>query len=411
VTQRRILITYPYPLGRATGGARMTREIARHLGRAGARVTILPVSANFLRGIFPRSGPEPEALGFEFDQELARDGVDIVRVAQHPLHWVLDAQNVRDAVGRILGEERVDAVLGYYKEAARLPRLLRRHEVTFGYISTWQSYAKALQARAGGVPRFLTGSVNRRVAIRPHRLADVLFATSRFTRNELVEHFGVERDRIVVCPLGVQPGFFDVAHEPSPGITRLLFFGRVIAAKGVGDAIEALGALARRGAPPFELRLVGQGWHDWARGLARRHGIADRVDLHGPVGDQELREHLSWAYAAVLPSHFEAFGLAFAEAQAAGLPVIAYAAGSVPEVVLDGTTGWLAPVHDVQALAGCLEAALTDEAEIRRRGVAARERVHREFTWQNTAATILAGLDRVRAPDRSALAASSTTGT
>ena len=391
---RRILITYPFPLGRATGGARMTREIARHLGMAGSRVTVIAVSANFKRGVYPRPEPEREALGYEFDEELAHDSVDIQRVPQHRLHWALDAKGVRDLVALELERGPVDAVLSYYKEAAFLPALLKRHPTKFGYISTWQSYARALQTRAGGVPRWMTKMVNKKLVLRPHQAADIFFATSGFTRDELVQYLAIPRERIFVCPLGVQPHFFDIPSEEPEEVENFLFFGRIIPAKGVADALRAFAALRTEGRP-FRFRIVGQGWHDWARNLAKELGIESSVEVHGPADDEGLRAHLQWAHVAVLPSHFEAFGLAFAEAQAAGLPVVAYKAGSVPEVVLDGETGWLAPAEDVDALGRCLEEAHRGPEEVGRRGRAARERVKREFTWQRTAETILGGLDRV----------------
>jgi hypothetical protein len=129
MTVPRILITYPFPLGRATGGARVTREIARHLGRAGARVTILPVSANVARGVFPRAAVERQFLGHEFDEQLAADSVDIRRVDQSGLHWIRDAGRVRGAVEDIADRERVDAVLSYYMEGAFLPDALARRRI------------------------------------------------------------------------------------------------------------------------------------------------------------------------------------------------------------------------------------------------------------------------------------------
>ena len=389
----RILITYPFPLGRATGGARMTREIARHLGKTGARVTILPVSTSIGRGSFPRPALEDEYLGREFDADLARDGVDVVRVDQHPAHWLLDAGAVRKQVQRILDAEPVDAVLSYYAEGAALPDLLEPLDVPFGVIATWQSYQQALDAPLRSGPKFLWKRITRRTAVEPYRRAKILFATSGYTRDELISVFGVDGDRIRVCPLGVDPSFFDVPMPEAPRpVRRLLFFGRIIPSKGVSDAIEALGQIRREGGPEFELRLVGQGQHEWAEQLARDNGIADRVSLRGPADDAELKAELEAADLAVLPSNFEAFGLAFAEAQAAGLPVVAFRAGSVPEVVADGVTGWLAPRGDVAGLAAGLRAALEDPEETFRRGRAARERVQTHFTWELTARTILDGL-------------------
>jgi glycosyltransferase involved in cell wall biosynthesis len=376
----------------------MTREIARHLGRAGARVSVLPVSAAIGRGYFPRPRLREEFEGREFDADLARAGVGVVRVPRHPLHWILDSRAVRRAVLEIAARERVDAVLSYYAEGALLPAALERRGIAFGIIATWQSYAQALAAPLPGVPRRLWPAVTRRTAVEPYRRARILFATSRFTQEELARSFGVDPARIRVCHLGVEPAFLAVERPSAPrAARRILFFGRIIPSKGVGDALEALGQVARAGID-FEAHLVGQGQHDWARAQAREHGIAERVALRGPASDGELRAELAWADLALLPSHFEAFGLAFAEAQAAGLPVVAYRAGSVPEIVADGETGWLAAAGDIGALADCLRAALSSPEQVFERGRAARERVRRHFTWERTAQTILAGLEQVSGP-------------
>jgi glycosyltransferase involved in cell wall biosynthesis len=388
----RILITYPFPLERASGGARMTREIARHLARAGARVTVLPVAG---RGEASRL--DPAAIAAEeaaLDADLAADGVEVERVRPHSLHWFLDGRAVRRAVARILDRETVDVVLSYFIEAAFLPALLERRGVRLGFISTWQSYAKALTFTAAWMPRPLFARVRDRLLGAPHRRAEVLYATSRFTRDELVEVLGVDPQRIQLCPLGVEARFLEIPRERPDAITRLLFFGRVIPSKGVGDAIEALGRLGHDGNARVTLRLRGQGDLDWARAVAREHGVEERVEVLGPADDAELRDELREAHLAVMPSHYEAFGLAFAEAQAAGLPVVAYRAGSVPEVVEDGVTGWLAPLHDVDALTACLRRALDDPAATHAAGLAGRERVQRLFTWEETARTILRGLER-----------------
>ena len=387
----RIVITYPFPLGRASGGARMTREIARHLGRAGARVTVLPVSAEF-DNKFPRRPADEGALDAEIDAELARDNVTVERIRPHPVHRFLDALNVRRAVQRILDREHVDVVLSYFIEAALLPPLLRKRGVKFGFISTWQSYAKALTYTMTWLPGFVSRRVRNRLLGVPHRAAEILFATSNFTRDELIHELGVDGSRIELCYLGVDPRFLEIPRAKPTEITRLLFFGRIIPTKGVHDTIEALGQLARKGCDRFTLRLRGQGEHDWAKEKAREHGIADKVEVCGPADDAELRRELEDAHLAIMPSHFEAFGLAFAEAQAAGLPVVAYRAGSVPEIVEHGVTGWLAPLGDIDRLGEYIEQALRDPKATHAAGQAARDRVRRRFTWENTANTILRGV-------------------
>jgi glycosyltransferase involved in cell wall biosynthesis len=390
----RIVITYPYPLGRPSGGARMTFEIARHLGRAGARVTLVPVSAT-VDGSVPRRAIEPDKQGRELDEVLGRDGVDVVRVDPHVLHRTLDGLGVRRAVRNILDREHVDFVLSYFCEAAFLPELLRSRGVHFGFISAWQTYIGALNLESRWLPRSVSRKLRSRFLGSPHRAAEVLFASSGSTKGELVSELGVDPSRVDICYLGVDPVFLDVPRAKPDAITRLLFFGRIVPTKGVMDAIRALGKLAAQGHRDFTFRLRGMGEHEWARRAAAEAGIADHVEALGPAKDEELRRELEEAHLVIMPSRHEAFGLAFAEAQAAGLPVVAYRAGSIPEVVEDGVSGWLAPLGDVDGLAACIAGALEDPERTYAAGVAGRERAGRLFRWERTAETILGGVRRV----------------
>lgn len=391
-----IVITYPFPLGRASGGARMTREIARHLGRSGAKVIVIPVSASPLTR-YPRSRIDEKFLGFEFDEELSRDSVDVVRVAQHSLHWRLDGLNVKKALERILNQRRVDIVLSYYHEAASIPSCLRARNVRFGYISTWQSYALALRGleNEGIIHKFMRRWMDNQFIIKSHRQADILFATSHFTRGELIKLMGVEGKRIVVCPLGIEPSFVEIPRPEPTEITRFIFFGRINPLKGIRDAIKALGYLAARGSKNWTYRVFGQGPQKWVQKLAHEQGIGDRVFVSGPIDDERLRRELEQTHLAIMPSHAESFGLSIAEAQAAGIPVVAYEAGSVPEVVENNITGWLAPTGKVDRLSQFIEEAVRHPKRTYQAGLAGRERVKQMFTWEKTAETMFEKIQTV----------------
>ena len=392
-----IVLTYGWGLGTPGGVARHLQELARHLGQAGARVICVCVSAADYSG-FPRPRLAPQHEGLEVERELAEFGVEVVRVAPHPLHWTLDGRPVRRAVAAILDRERVDCVLGFYNEAAYLPDLCERRGVSFGYIATWLSYRMALAPeRSGkGLRGMLLRRANRRFVIDPYRRAQILFANSEFTRNELVDVIGCSPSRISVTYLGVKPFFHTIPRIEPKRIQRLVFFGRLVREKGIGDAIEALGAIGRSGQRDWTLRVLGSGDHEHVRRLARKQGIESLVELCPHQGDEGLTHELAHAHLAVLPSHSESFGLSIAEAQAAGLPVVAYAAGSVPEVVENGETAWLAPTGDVPALRAALEEALADPQEAHRRGIAGRERVGRLFRWDRTAERVLDGIRALR---------------
>lgn len=140
--------------------------------------------------------------------------------------------------------------------------------------------------------------------------------------------------------------------------------------------------------PGLELRLAGPaGWGEEA--LAAAVGQArhrSRIRRLGWVAD--VPALVAGARVFAYPSIYEGFGFPPLEAMALGVPVVATAAGSVPEVVGDGAR--LVPVGDVKALAAALDDVLGDDAERRRLIAAGRARVA-SFGWDVTAA----GLDQL----------------
>ncbi len=391
-----IAITYPFPLGEASGGSRMTREIARHLGKLGADVIILPVSSNALDRRFPRSEVDEKRLGFEFDEELSEFSIDIIRVPQNRLYMRLDGLSVKKALRNILKQRKIDVVLSYFHEGAFLPSFLHSQNVKFGYISTWITYESLAKNGARRFRAVVSNWRNQRLLIDPHKRADILFATSRHTRDQLVDIIGVNEQRVNVCYLGVDPAFTEIPRHRPKEITNFIFVGRIIPTKGFADAIEALGRLAKKGFKNWTFRMIGEGRAEWARQAASENGIADKVTVCNAVDDQGLHREFEQAHLAIMPSYNEAFGLAFAEAQAAGIPVVAYEAGSVPEVIEHNVTGWLAPLRHVDQLANYIEKAIQDLEATYRAGLAGRERVKRMFTWEKTAQAILAGIQNLK---------------
>jgi glycogen(starch) synthase len=220
-----------------------------------------------------------------------------------------------------------------------------------------------------------------------------------------VQFLGVDPARIVITPLGVDASFRSFAREERTAVRRFLYFGRLAVLKGFHDSLEALGLLHRRGISDWTFRMFGTGRKELVRDLAAKHGIADKVEVFDPVDDAGLRRELAAADLALMPSHFESFGLSIAEAQAAGLPVVGYAVGSVPEVVEDGVTGWLAPFRRPDLLADKIACAIADPAGTLRAGRRARERAERLFRWERTAEILAGSLERMGAFRRARLPA------
>ena len=381
----RIVITYPFPLSAANGGSRMTCEIANHLAMQGADVRVLSVEK------------DDDSL----TSTLLHDTIRHVPVFEHPFHPALSGLKIRQILRTLLWERPCDLILSYFHDGAFIPSLAKASGAHFGVIATWQSYEVALKKikHSGLINSSLRYWIQKRT-IAAYRQADILFATSEFTKNELIKHVGVAANRITVCPLGVRPEFTAVRGLPVDDSHKLIFCGRIVPLKGIEDAITALGQLKARGLLNWKFKIFGSGDATWARKLAVTNRISEYVEIHGPVNDERLFEELASSTLAFMPSHSESFGLSIAEAQAAGLPVVAYASGSVPEIVINDVTGWLAEFRNIDQLAQKLEYALRHPAEVRSFGRAAREHNASRFRWNITAQRILTNLEQLSALNR-----------
>jgi glycosyltransferase involved in cell wall biosynthesis len=223
--------------------------------------------------------------------------------------------------------------------------------------------------------------VFRTMVPRSVRRAARVLAVSESTKRDLIEHYRVSEERIVVTPNGVD-SLFRPEGDRRDGAPYALFVGTLQPRK---DPIAALEALALVGGD-LRLILVGpdKGSGDEARRTASKLGLNGRVEFAGHVEQQELAELYRGAACLVFPSRYEGFGLPVVEAMASGTPVVATTAGSIPEIAGDAAV--LVEPGDSVALAGGIERALADRDRLVRAGL---ERA-RLYSWVETARRTLA---------------------
>lgn len=195
--------------------------------------------------------------------------------------------------------------------------------------------------------------------------------------------YGVSRDRIAV----VEPGTDRAAQARGSrdGLLHLLCVGALIPRKGHQTLARALAMIAEG---RWRLTCVGSTQRDprtVERLLARLRadGLEDRVRLAGEVDESTLAACYDDADVFVLPTFYEGYGMAVAEALAHGLPVISSATGAIAEL-LAGGAGLLVPPGDPQALAAALLRVLDPDARARL-ALGARQARDRLPTWEDAA--------------------------
>lgn len=226
----------------------------------------------------------------------------------------------------------------------------------------------------------------------------VFTAVSAALRDEMIDA-GYPARRVVAIPNGIDLGAFPFAEGPArtearsrvaarfgipPGARLLAAVGNLRPVKDHATAVRALARLAGDGIDGV-LLVAGDGPELPAlERLASALGVAERLLLPGRI-DDGLVDLLKAADVFVQPSRAESFGLAVAEAMAAGAPIVATRVGGVPELVVDGRTGLLVPVGDDRAMAEAITRILGDRDLARRLAADARAHAERHADIRRTA--------------------------
>jgi glycosyltransferase involved in cell wall biosynthesis len=279
-----------------------------------------------------------------------------------------------------------------------------REEQGIPFVVTFHALGKVRRRFQGSADAFPL----QRIAIEESLVAgaDKIIAECPCDRDDIVELYGADPDRIEVVPCGFDP------DELSPGSRALrselglgrddflvLQIGRLVPRKGIDNVIRAVAELKRGHGIAATLLIVGgESEQPDARltpeigrlaMIAADEGVDAQVRFAGRQPRHRLRDFYSAADVFVSTPWYEPFGITPLEAMACACPVIGAAVGGIQHSVVDGVTGYLVPPRDPRQLAERL-ARLYRDAELRSSlGQRGLRRVRRHFTWR-LAATELA---------------------
>jgi starch synthase len=225
--------------------------------------------------------------------------------------------------------------------------------------------------------------------------ADAVIAVSEGMRTDVLRTYPeVDPAAVVVIHNGVDPDHYRpdpstdalVRHGIDPDQPAVVFLGRITAQKGILDLLAAAPSIDRSA----QLVLCAASPDTPAIEAAVAEAVEELrasgpgvVWIREPLTRPEAVQILSHAAVFVCPSRYEPFGLVNIEAMACGAAVVATETGGIPEIVVDGETGFLVPPGPdfIRQLAGRINALISDPAMARRFGDAGRQRVLDHFTW------------------------------
>ena len=176
----------------------------------------------------------------------------------------------------------------------------------------------------------------------------------------------------------------------------LVTVGHLVARKRHADVLRALAVLAPRH-PTLRYVIVGDGPERVAlEGLAARLGVGERVHFCGQLAPAEAIERARRCTLFVMPSTEEAFGVAYIEAMAGGLPAIGCRGEPGPEEIAAAGDGFmLVPPGDIERLTQRIDELLSDPQRLREAGRRARATVAAHFTWERCGEQTLAAYEHV----------------
>lgn len=206
---------------------------------------------------------------------------------------------------------------------------------------------------------------------------DYIITISQSTKNEIIETFNYPSEKISVAYPGVdkrfQPG------EKKRGNIVIMFVGGLKPRKNPEFLLKVI---AKINLPNVELVFAGDG-------PLRRRLSGKNVKVLGFIPENDKPKIYQQADVVVLPSIKEGFGMTLVEAGASGLPVVGNNSWSIPEIIVNGQTGFLANPGDVDDWAAKLIQLIKAPQLRQKMGVAGRRQVLTKFTWEKNINTQL----------------------
>jgi len=283
------------------------------------------------------------------------------------------------ALRRLLREIQPDILHMHYLGPLVSPLLLRFRPFV---VSVWGSDVIGEQglAQESRKIHFLKQIILRR--------ADAVVALSKFLAKATCRYAGLPEQRILVQYWGIDRQQFRARKMGRTDLIVIGFVKHLLPKYGPEYLLRSI-PIVRKAYPAIKVLLVGDGpLRSNLESLAKELEITDVVTFCGRLPHEKVPEYVAQMDVMVMPSIYESetFGVAAAEAEAIGVPVVATNVGGIPEAVADGVTGILVPPRDPQALASAVLRLIEEPALWETMSREGPKFIAANFDWETNAA-------------------------
>lgn len=297
--------------------------------------------------------------------------------ARHPLLYIIYFEiSVRRALRKIKPDVFVSTD-AYLSLGSKIPQIAVFHDINFEHFP--HDFPRfALWHYKKFFPKFA-------------RKADKIITVSEFTKQDIIDNYKVDPDKIEVVYNGANDGFkplsddekSDVMKQYADGCQYFMFVGSLHPRKNLHRLFSAFDLFKERTGSDVKLLIVGEKrW--WTEPIQKAYDAMkhqDDVVFVGRLMMSELNRVTAAALASVYVSYFEGFGIPIVEAYKCDVPVITSNVTSMPEIA--GDAALLVDPFDIESIAGALELVMDENV---RNSLIDKGRVRRnDFFWDKTA--------------------------
>lgn len=284
-------------------------------------------------------------------------------VKDSKLDLVHSAGPLADNLVRILGSCKVPLVLTY-------------HSTLFGQRHAISNVNFRKLHRSEQMTRILYPLMKIYESAGLSRTKNII-AVSKAVRNDLIDNYKYQ-GKMTVIHNGIDTNMFQPGESKALK-KKIIYSGRLISLKGLETLIEAAPAIIKENADVV-FSFTGTGQKDYYRNLLLKTGVPESSFEFQQLSYSQMPDLYRSGEILVLPSFSESFPMSILEAMASGLPVVASDVGDVPELVIDGQTGFKITPGDSAALAEKINLLLASSQLRERIGRTGRDFVEKNFS-------------------------------